>query len=107
MPDATLSRDTAALVQPPSWEPLMDRLTTFQHKAATRLFGEDVNRADGVCRFAPEWLILCINNFCNLKCRMCDVGIGERASVFYANMIGDDPTNMSLDLLKQTLDGAM
>ena len=38
---------------------------------------------------------------------MCDVGIGERASVFYANMIGDDPTNMSLDLLKQTLDGAM
>ena len=79
----------------------MDRLMTFQHKAATRLFGEDVNRGDGVCRFAPEWLVLCINNFCNLKCRMCDVGIGERASVFYANMIGDDPGNMSLDLLKQ------
>jgi MoaA/NifB/PqqE/SkfB family radical SAM enzyme len=74
----------------------MDRLMAFQHKAATRLFGEDVNRADGVCRFAPEWLILCINNFCNLKCRMCDVGIGERASVFW-----------SLDLLKKTLDGAM
>ncbi len=85
----------------------MDRLMTFQHKAATRLFGEDANRSDGVCRFAPEWLILCINNFCNLKCRMCDVGIGERASVFYANMIGDDPGNMSLDLLKHTLDSAM
>ena len=55
----------------------------------------------------PEWLILCINNFCNLKCRMCDVGVGERASVFFANMIGDDPGNMSLDLLKQTLDSAM
>lgn len=85
----------------------MDRIALFQNKVATRLFGEDVNRADGYCRFAPEWLILCINNFCNLKCRMCDVGIGERASVFYANMIGDDPGNMSLDLLKQTLDGAM
>ncbi|HMA33367.1 MAG TPA: radical SAM protein, partial [Chloroflexia bacterium] len=44
--------------------------------------------------------------FCNLKCRMCDVGIGERASVFWANMIGDDPGNMSLDLLRQILDGA-
>jgi Fe-coproporphyrin III synthase len=85
----------------------MDRLYTLQHRVATRLLGEDVNRADGRARFAPEWLILCINNFCNLKCRMCDVGIGEKASVFWANMIGDDPGNMSLDLLKQVLDGAM
>ena len=38
---------------------------------------------------------------------MCDVGIGERASVFYANMIGDDPGNMSLDLLRRVLDSAM
>ncbi len=71
------------------------------------MLGEDAGRVDGYCRFAPEWIILCINNFCNLKCRMCDVGIGERASVFYANMIGDDPTNMSLDLLRTILDGAM
>jgi Fe-coproporphyrin III synthase len=82
-------------------------LEELQQKVATRVFGEDVNRADGYCRFAPEWLVLCINNFCNLKCRMCDVGIGERASVFFANMIGDDPINISLDLLRQTLDGAM
>src|SRR3954447_16883575 len=84
----------------------MDRLMTFQHKMATRLLKGDAERADGVCRFAPEWLILCINNFCNLKCRMCDVGLGERASVFWANMIGDEPGNMSLDLLKRVLDDA-
>ncbi|MEA2576009.1 MAG: hypothetical protein QOH93_3307, partial [Chloroflexia bacterium] len=71
------------------------------------VFGEDVRRSDGYCRFAPEWLVLCINNFCNLKCRMCDVGIGAMSSVFYANMIGDDPGNMSLDLLKHVLDSAM
>ena len=85
----------------------LELLSVLQHKAATRLFGEDSHRSDGNCRFAPEWLIFCINNFCNLKCRMCDVGIGDRASVFYANMIGDDPGNMSLDLLKEALDGAM
>jgi Fe-coproporphyrin III synthase len=84
----------------------MDRLFSIQHKVATRVLGEDAERADGRCRFAPEWIILCINNFCNLRCRMCDVGLGERASVFYANMIGDDPGNMSLDLLKTALDGA-
>src|SRR5438105_9119942 len=81
-------------------------LEELQQKVATRVFGEDANRADGYCRFAPEWLVLCINNFCNLKCRMCDVGIGERASVFWANMIGDDPGNMSLDMLKRVLDDA-
>jgi MoaA/NifB/PqqE/SkfB family radical SAM enzyme len=88
----------------------MDTLATFQHKVqhrvAGKLFGEDVERKDGRCRFAPEWLIFCINNFCNLKCRMCDVGIGERESVFFANMVGDNPGTMSFDLLKTALDGA-
>src|SRR5438132_2360436 len=84
----------------------MEQLFTLRQNVAVRLFGGDVERADGRCRFAPEWLILCINNFCNLKCRMCDVGLGERASVFYANMVGDNPGTMSLDLLKQILDSA-
>lgn len=37
---------------------------------------------------------------------MCDVGIGEQASVFYANMIGADPGSMTLELLKRVLDSA-
>jgi MoaA/NifB/PqqE/SkfB family radical SAM enzyme len=85
---------------------VLDQLLTIQDKVARRVLGPDVERADGMCRFAPEWLILCINNFCNLKCRMCDVGIGERASVFYANMVGDDPGSMSLDMLRRVLDSA-
>lgn len=85
---------------------MLDQLLTIQDKVARRIMRPDVEQADGRCRFAPEWLVLCINNFCNLKCRMCDVGIGERASVFFANMVGDDPGSMSLDLLKRVLDSA-
>jgi Fe-coproporphyrin III synthase len=84
----------------------IDQLATIQGKAARLIMGPDVERTDGHCRFAPEWLILCINNFCNLKCRMCDVGIGDQASVFYANMIGADPGSMTLELLKRVLDSA-
>jgi MoaA/NifB/PqqE/SkfB family radical SAM enzyme len=84
----------------------IDQLLTIQDKVARRIMRPDVERADGHCRFAPEWLILCINNFCNLKCRMCDVGIGEQASVFYANMVGADPGSMTLELLQRVLDSA-
>ncbi len=85
---------------------MLDQLLTIQDKVTRRIVGPDVERPDGRCRFAPEWLILCINNFCNLKCRMCDVGLGEQASVFFANMVGNDPGSMSLDLLKRVLDSA-
>ena len=84
----------------------IDQLVTIQEKVARRIMRPDVERADGNCRFAPEWLILCINNFCNLKCRMCDVGIGDQASVFYANMVGADPGSMTLELLQRVLDSA-
>lgn len=50
---------------------------------------------------SPKWIILGINNVCNLHCRMCDVGLGERETVFWANLIGDHPQNMSLDLLQE------
>ncbi len=63
------------------------------------LRGDDVARTDGICRASPEWLVLCINNFCNLHCKMCDVGLGEEGTVFYANLIGSRPQNMSLGLI--------
>jgi radical SAM protein with 4Fe4S-binding SPASM domain len=85
---------------------MIDQLLTIQDKVARRILRPDVEQSDGRCRFAPEWLILCINNFCNLKCRMCDVGIGEQASVFYANMIGADPGSMSIEMLRRVLDSA-
>lgn len=32
---------------------------------------------------------------------MCDVGLGDRETVFWANLIGDHPQNMSLELLQE------
>jgi MoaA/NifB/PqqE/SkfB family radical SAM enzyme len=34
---------------------------------------------------------------------MCDVGLGDHATVFWANLIGDHPQNMTLDLLNEIL----
>ena len=70
------------------------------------ILGDDYDRPDGHCRLGPEWLVLVVNNFCNLHCRMCDVGLGESASVFWTHMIGDDRRNMSLEMLVTILDQA-
>jgi MoaA/NifB/PqqE/SkfB family radical SAM enzyme len=79
------------------------RMERLYRRAATRVLGEDATRAGGECRLAPEWLVLCINNFCNLKCKMCDVGLGDSSTVFWANLIGDHPQNMTLALLDTIL----
>jgi MoaA/NifB/PqqE/SkfB family radical SAM enzyme len=78
-------------------------LDRVRHGVAARLFGEDQARNDGRCRRAPEWLVLCINNVCNLKCSMCDVGLGDTRTVFWANLIGNDPRNMTGELLDEIL----
>ena len=51
----------------------------------------------------PEWVVLCVNNVCNLRCRMCDVGLGDPSTVFWANLVGDHPRNMALELLDEVL----
>ena len=83
-----------------------NKIRALWRRAARVVWGEDYDRADGRCRLGPEWLVLVINNFCNLKCKMCDVGLGESESVFYAHLIGDDPRNMPLGLLETILDQA-
>jgi Fe-coproporphyrin III synthase len=81
------------------------------HAAERRLrrlvHGDDSLRADGFCRSAPEWLVVTVNNFCNLHCRMCDVGLGESDTPFYANLVGRDPRNMSRALFLRLLDEAL
>ncbi len=64
-----------------------------------RLRGDDYDRLDGRCRHSPEWLVLTVNNVCNLHCKMCDVGLGENGTAFWANLIGPNPHNMTLDML--------
>ncbi len=75
----------------------------FQRRWIRTIAPSDYSRDDGFCRLPPNWLVLCINNICNLKCRMCDVGLGDPTTVFWANFIGDHPQNMSLELLEELL----
>jgi len=54
--------------------------------------------------FAPEWMILGVNNVCNLHCKMCDVGTKTLDTNFATNLVGTHPINMPFDLIKQIID---
>lgn len=54
--------------------------------------------------YNPEWIVLGVNNICNLHCKMCDVGIEYTSSNFYQNLMGTSPLNMPLDLIKRIFD---
>ena len=54
--------------------------------------------------YGPEWIVLGVNNVCNLHCKMCDVGIEYTASNFYQNLMGTSPVNMPMDLIKKIFD---
>lgn len=55
---------------------------------------------------APEWLVLGVNNVCNLHCRMCDVGLARTDTVFARNLTGTRPLNMPLELVTEIFDEA-
>jgi MoaA/NifB/PqqE/SkfB family radical SAM enzyme len=54
--------------------------------------------------FSPEWIILGVNNVCNLHCKMCDVGTKNLDSNFAQNLVGSHPINMPIDLIKKIID---
>jgi len=54
--------------------------------------------------YGPEWIVLGVNNICNLHCKMCDVGIEYSASNFYQNLMGTSPLNMPIELIKKIFD---
>jgi radical SAM protein with 4Fe4S-binding SPASM domain len=54
--------------------------------------------------YGPEWIVLGVNNICNLHCKMCDVGIEYTASNFYQNLMGTSPLNMPIELIKILFD---
>lgn len=54
--------------------------------------------------FSPEWIVLGVNNVCNLHCKMCDVGTKTLETNFAQNLIGTQPLNMPLDLIKKIID---
>ncbi|WP_299438773.1 radical SAM protein [uncultured Aquimarina sp.] len=54
--------------------------------------------------FSPEWIVLGVNNVCNLHCKMCDVGTKTLETNFAQNLIGTHPINMPLELIQKTID---
>lgn len=54
--------------------------------------------------FGPEYIILGVNNVCNLHCKMCDVGTQNLETNFAQNLVGSHPLNMPIDLFKTIID---
>ena len=54
--------------------------------------------------FGPEWIVLGVNNVCNLHCKMCDVGTKSLDTNFAQNLIGTHPINMPIELIKKIID---
>lgn len=69
-----------------------------------KLIGLNQKQFPGHLFYAPEWIVLGVNNTCNLHCKMCDVGVGYTSSNFYQNLMGAQPLHMPLDLFKKIVD---
>lgn len=54
--------------------------------------------------FAPEWIVLGVNNVCNLHCKMCDVGTQTTQTNFAQNLLGAKPLNMPIELANLVID---
>ncbi|MFL5752236.1 MAG: radical SAM/SPASM domain-containing protein [Bacteroidia bacterium] len=54
--------------------------------------------------YQPDWIVLGVNNICNLHCKMCDVGVKYKKSNFYQHLMGASPLNMPLDLIRRIMD---
>ncbi len=52
----------------------------------------------------PKWIVLGVNNICNLHCKMCDVGVQNLGSNFAQNLVGTHPINMPLELILKVID---
>ena len=54
--------------------------------------------------FSPEFIVLGVNNVCNLHCKMCDVGTQNLETNFAQNLLGSHPLQMPIDLFKIIVD---
>lgn len=54
--------------------------------------------------FGPTHVVLGVNNFCNLRCVMCDVGTGNSETNFGANLVGAKARSMPIDLFRHIAD---
>jgi MoaA/NifB/PqqE/SkfB family radical SAM enzyme len=58
----------------------------------------------GHLHYSPDWMVLGVNNVCNMSCKMCDVGTGYSESNFAQNLTGTRPINMPLPLITHLFD---
>ena len=54
--------------------------------------------------YGPSWIVLGVNNICNLHCKMCDVGTQTNETNFATNLVGTHPLNMPMELFKRMAD---
>jgi MoaA/NifB/PqqE/SkfB family radical SAM enzyme len=54
--------------------------------------------------FGPTHVVLGVNNFCNLRCVMCDVGTGNSETNFGANLVGARTRSMPIALFRHIAD---
>lgn len=54
--------------------------------------------------YAPQWLVLGVNNICNLHCKMCDVGTKNLDTNFAQNLVGTHPLHMPIELFYKIAD---
>jgi Fe-coproporphyrin III synthase len=69
---------------------------------------QSVNRKflPGHLFYDPQWLVLGVNNMCNLHCKMCDVGTKTNDTNFAVNLVGTHPMNMPPELFRRIADQA-
>ena len=73
--------------------------------AITRyLRSANIHYAPGRFRYSPQWIVLGVNNVCNLHCKMCDVGTGNTETNFAQNLTGTHPLHMPVELFKRIAD---
>jgi len=58
----------------------------------------------GKLLYDPSWLVLGVNNICNLHCKMCDVGTKSNETNFAINLVGTNPMNMPVELFQRIVD---
>lgn len=58
----------------------------------------------GKLHYGPSWIVLGVNNLCNLHCKMCDVGTQSNDTNFATNLVGTRPLNMPIGLFKKMVD---
>ena len=56
--------------------------------------------------YGPQWLVLGVNNICNLHCKMCDVGTKTNETNFAVNLVGTHPLHMPMELFQRVCDEA-